>query len=131
LRSTSSRATWGGCPSHQRTSCWIASALVLQPDVLLIATERLSIVRDQVWGAPDLVVEVMSAHSADYDRGEKLVWYRQYGVREYWLVDLQHEEVTVMDYTAALPSERVVRGTDPVRSSVLPHLQLSAIDVFS
>src|SRR6185295_8111950 len=34
--------------------------LVLQPDVLFIATERLSIIRNQVWGPPDLVVEVLS-----------------------------------------------------------------------
>jgi Uma2 family endonuclease len=106
-------------------------ALILQPDVLFIATERLGIIRNQVWGAPDLVVEVMSPGSAAYDRGEKLAWYRQYGVQECWLVDLDHEQVTVMDYTAGLPSERIARGTDSVRSSVLPDLHISASDAFS
>ena len=106
-------------------------ALVVQPDVLFVATERLSIIRDQVWGAPDLVVEILSLSTESRDRGEKLGWYRQYGVRECWLVDLTHEQVTVVDFTGAFPVERVSRGVDAIRSSVLPALETSAFGVFS
>ena len=75
-------------------------ALVVQPDVLFVAAARLSIIRDQVWGAPDLVVEVLSPGTESRDRVEKLGWYRQYGVREYWIVDLAGERVTVIDFSA-------------------------------
>src|SRR5579863_343975 len=34
--------------------------LVVQPDILFIAAGRGRIIRDQVWGPPDLVVEVLS-----------------------------------------------------------------------
>jgi Uma2 family endonuclease len=101
-------------------------AIVLQPDVLFVATERLGIIRNQVWGAPDLVVEVLSQDTEHYDRGEKLAWYRQYGVRECWLVDLYREHVTVVDFTGALPIERVTRGSAAIRSAVLPALEASA-----
>src|SRR4029453_9078561 len=77
--------------------------LVLQPDVLFVAATRLSIIRDQVWGPPDLVVEVHSQSTRIYDRGEKLRLYRKYGVRECWLVDLDGSGVMVMDFTGAMP----------------------------
>ncbi len=104
--------------------------LVLQPDVLFISTGRLSIVRNQVWGPPDLVVEVFSDSTKKLDRGEKLDWYREYGVCECWLVDLYGNSLTIFDFTGATPVERVSVGVDIVTSSLLPELELSAYRVF-
>ena len=106
-------------------------ALILQPDVLFVSTARLSIIRDQVWGAPDLVAEVLSHGTMSRDRGEKLAWYRQYGVRECWLVDLYGDSVTVFDFTGASPVEHVAKGVDSIRSAVLPELELSAFGLFA
>jgi Uma2 family endonuclease len=106
-------------------------ALIVQPDVLFIATARLSIIRNQVWGAPDLVAEVLSDGTRRHDRGDKLAWYRQYGVRECWLVDLYDDSVTVVDVTSATPESRYAKGVDGIRSVVLPDLDLSAFGVFS
>jgi len=103
------------------------NALILQPDILVIRTERLSIVKDQVWGAPDLVIEVLSPSTASYDRTEKLGWYRQYGVREYWLVDQLAREITIHDFTAALPMQRVARGMQRVQSTVLSDFRLRVV----
>lgn len=44
------------------------AALVVQPDVVFISRDRLGIIRNQVWGAPDLVVEVASLGTAERDR---------------------------------------------------------------
>jgi Uma2 family endonuclease len=106
-------------------------ALILQPDVLFVSNDRLAMIRDQIWGPPDLVAEVLSHSSEKYDRGQKLEWYRQYGVREYWLVDLYDDSVTIVDFTGALPVRRFAKGIDPIRSTVLPDLELSAFGVFS
>jgi Uma2 family endonuclease len=105
-------------------------ALVLQPDVLFVATGRLSIIRDQVWGAPDLVVEVLSPGTESRDRHEKLGWYRQYGVREYWIVDLTGERVTVVDFATGLPQPRDFDGLDKIRSALLPEFQEAASSFF-
>jgi Uma2 family endonuclease len=104
-------------------------ALIVQPDVLFVSTERLSIINDQVWGAPDLVAEVLSPGSEQHDRGEKLGWYRQYGVRECWLIDLSNESVVVIDFVE--PAERTSTGIESIRSAVLPALDASAFGVFA
>jgi len=105
--------------------------LIVQPDVLFIAASRLSIVRGQVWGAPDLVAEVLSPGTRAHDRGEKLEWYRQYGVRECWLVDAAAETLTIVDFTGPEPIERAAQGVESIRSSVLPPLHASAFRLFA
>ena len=107
-----------------------AKALIVQPDVIFVSAERAAIIRDQVWGAPDLVVEVLSAGSAHYDRTEKLGWYRQYGVRECWLVDTEAAQVTRIDLTGPQPDVQVVRGVSLIRSVVLPELRMRAVAIF-
>ena len=47
-------------------------ALILQPDVVFIATANLALLQGPVMGAPDLVVEVESPGSRQYDRVAKL-----------------------------------------------------------
>jgi Uma2 family endonuclease len=105
--------------------------LIVQPDVLFIAAARLSIVDNQVWGAPDLVADVLSPGTRTYDDGEKLEWYRQYGVREYWRVDLKTETVTIADLTAVKPIEHRLKRNDRLRSSVLTGLDASVFQVFA
>ncbi len=101
-------------------------SLIVQPDVLFISNERKAIIRDQVWGAPDLVIEVLSPGTATHDRTQKLGWYRQYGVRECWLVDPAASRITVHDFTGGAPDTRISDSAGVVTSSVFPGLHLPA-----
>ena len=106
-------------------------ALVVQPDVVFVATERLSICKKRIWGPPDLVVEVLSMGTARHDRTMKLSWFQRYGVRECWLVDPISCEVEVVTLTEASRSSRVSGEDQLVRSAVLPRLRLRVGDLFT
>jgi len=59
-----------------------------EPDILFVSKERASIVQDKgIFGAPDLVIEILSAGTVHYDRGPKFRAYERAGVRELWLID--------------------------------------------
>lgn len=66
----------------------LANDMVCQPDLLYVSKERIpAIVRDRVWGAPDLVVEILSPGTAKRDRIIKSQMYDRHGVKEYWILD--------------------------------------------
>ena len=56
------------------------------PDGMIVCDPD-KITEDGVFGAPDMVVEVLSPATAKYDRGRKKDIYEKYGVREYWIVN--------------------------------------------
>lgn len=60
---------------------------VYQPDIFFIAAENSNIIKDRgIYGAPDLVIEVLSADK-NYDLVTKKAVYEKHGVKEYWVVD--------------------------------------------
>ncbi len=70
---------------------------VVQPDILFVSHERSRILtRENVRGAPDLVVEILSSATAERDRTIKLDLYAQHGVKEYWMVDPEARTITVL-----------------------------------
>jgi Uma2 family endonuclease len=65
-----------------------------QPDLLFISHERARLLRENHLDGPaDLVVEIVSPESVGRDRGEKFVEYEAAGIREYWYLDPQRQEV--------------------------------------
>jgi Uma2 family endonuclease len=59
---------------------------VVQPD-LLVVDDATQITERGIEAAPLLVVEILSASTADRDRGVKARRYAELGVRHYWIVD--------------------------------------------
>ena len=106
-------------------------ALILQPDVVYISRERSDIIRDRIWGAPDLAVEVLSPGTRRRDCRDKRRWYRHYGVREYWIVDPVSQSVEVLSFTTTgRAARKVFTDREPVASPLLPELAATAEDFF-
>jgi Uma2 family endonuclease len=106
-----------------------SAALVVQPDLVFIARDRRGLIRDRIWGAPDLVVEILSPRTERHDRTTKVGWYRRYGVRECWLIDVTKRAVEVLDLQSTTPA-RLFAGAEPLRSAVLPDCSLSVEQIF-
>ncbi len=105
-------------------------ALIVQPDVVFVSTARQSILSRQIWGAPDLTIEVLSAGTARRDRGRKLGWYARYGVRECWLVDPLRDRIEVHEL-GEHPRVRCYGPKGTLRSALLPELRLRVAAVFA
>lgn len=80
---------------------------VLQPDVYVLCDmEKLhykgkkGIFSNKYYGAPELCIEILSPSTRKRDAGIKYLKYLDAGVKEYWLVDLDHEKVIVYDFAS-------------------------------
>jgi len=69
---------------------------IREPDILFVAGEHADRIGEQVYGPPDLVVEVLSPATQRTDRQEKTTEYARAGVREYWMVDPKAGTIEVL-----------------------------------
>ena len=68
---------------------------VRQPDIAFMSNEHLDRITEQLWGVPDLVVEILSEGTANIDKEDKYFEYQKAGVQEYWIVDPFNQSIEV------------------------------------
>lgn len=105
---------------------------VVQPDVLYVSAERADRVKEEeIEGAPDLVIEVVSPSTSHVDTFDKKQLYETHGVREYWIVDPDTETVeggTPGDDGYVLHQRHVETGT--VSSTLLTDFTVDLSTLF-
>ncbi len=106
---------------------------VVEPDLLFIATDRMGIVTEEnVRGAPDLVVEVISEGSRHRDVITKRHIYERNGVRFYWLVDPEEETVRVFELKeGAYGDPRVLTAGQELSCALFPGVTQDVGKLFS
>ena len=67
---------------------------IVQPDLMIICDKN-KLDEKRCNGAPDFIIEIVSPNNASDDYIRKLYYYKNYGVREYWIVDPRRKTVTV------------------------------------
>jgi len=106
-------------------------SLIVQPDLFFISNERASIVTDRIYGAPDLVIEVLSPNPRIGQTEERVRWFAENGVRECWLLHQLDVSLSVIRF-----ADRRLAGRDlytrrqAIASPVLPDFAASLDDIF-
>lgn len=89
----------------KKVSCQIFSApfdvklsdkplIIVQPDIMVICNKD-KLDGKRCNGAPDFIIEIVSPSNPADDYIRKLYYYKNAGVREYWIVDPRRKTVTV------------------------------------
>jgi Uma2 family endonuclease len=80
---------------HAPADVYFDAENAFQPDILFVVEERVeALVQDDgVYGAPDLIIEILSPSTGYYDLKSKFQVYEKYGVQEYFVVDPKGDEV--------------------------------------
>ena len=105
---------------------------VVQPDLIFISNARAHIItEDNIQGAPDLLVEILSPSTERRDRIVKRNLYARHGVGEYWLVDPYAKTITVLILGANGYDTYAVFGEgDILTSPALPGFALNLSELF-
>ncbi|MBI2866122.1 MAG: Uma2 family endonuclease [Chloroflexi bacterium] len=112
----------------------LSADTVLQPDILFVSNGRASIITpENIRGAPDLVIEVLSPATAERDRIYKRSLYARYGVKEYWIVDPSMKTIEVMELERTGPARfEIYREIEKqgLESPLLKGLTIPLVEIF-
>ncbi len=67
---------------------------IVQPDIMIVC-DKDKLDGKRCNGAPDFIIEIISPSNPADDYIRKLYYYKNHGVREYWIVDPRRRVVTV------------------------------------
>lgn len=96
------------------------------PD-LIIVCDRDKIHPDGIYGAPDLVIEILSPSTAKIDRLEKKQNYEAFGVREYWIVNPKDKSIETYHLkNGILTLDDIYHDYDPIEWKMLTEKEKAA-----
>lgn len=103
---------------------------VVQPDLMVVCDENK--IQDKIEGAPDLVVEILSKYNKLHDKFEKYHLYQKYGVREYWIIDIEEglAYIYILSKNNIYTLPRVYNIKEKIKSSIFKGLEISLVETF-
>ncbi len=122
-----------GVVFYSPVDIYLSEENAFQPDIVFISGERRHIIKeDGIYGAPELVIEILSPSTAYYDIKKKFRVYEKSGVREYWIVDPEMNTVEIYfneDGHFSLKAKLENKGE--IESFILKGLRLTLEEIFS
>ena len=107
---------------------------VVEPDLFVVLADQLEILTENnVQGAPGLVIEVLSRGTRKRDETLRRNLFDREGVREYWLVDPERNQIGVYRRSAGsfVRATTITAGTgELLTTNLLPGWSLSVDQLF-
>jgi Uma2 family endonuclease len=104
----------------------------LEPDLFYLSNESIARFKGKARTSADLVIEVLSPGSADYDRTTKADTYAALGVKELWLVDPMTRTVEMrLNEGNRWGATRLYREGEEITCEVIPGLKIAVAAIFS
>ena len=104
---------------------------VVQPDLCVICDKE-KLDEKGCIGAPDLIIEILSASNSKKEMRTKKELYEENGVKEYWIIDPTHE--TLLQYNlqenGIYTPPFILVNDETVQSTVFPTLQIDLSGLF-
>ena len=102
----------------------------VQPDLLVVCDES-KIGDKNIFGAPDLIVEVLSPSTARNDRLIKFHSYEKAGVKEFWIVDPYNMSVELYTLDGVTYKQTAIFGKDDLLTvGIFPELKIDLTNIF-
>jgi len=105
---------------------------VVQPDICVIC-DLSKLDEKGCLGAPDFIIEIVSPGNSKKDVKDKFEIYQRYGVREYWIVNPNDENVSVfvLDEKGKYQLQSMYAGDDKIPVNVFNgELKIDLTEVF-
>ena len=114
------------------TDVVLSDTEVVKPDLLFISKEREDIITyENIQGAPDLVVEILSPSTSRRDWNEKRELYAKHGVREYLVMDPSNNIVWRLELKdGSLEITQTYYEDDTIESTVIEGFTVAVNDIF-
>ena len=106
--------------------------VTVAPDIVVIRAERADIIHDvRIYGAPDIVVEVLSSNRTD-DLVTKRRRYEAAGIPEYWILDGDSDTLTALALNddGEYVERAVFTASDTLTTPLFPELSLPLARIF-
>jgi Uma2 family endonuclease len=111
----------------------LSDVTTVQPDILFVSRQREHIIEPRgIFGAPDLVVEVLSPSNASLDLGAKRDEYAGAGVPNYWSVNPMQRTMRAFALDRGVYREvQSAQGEETFRAPPFPDLVILLRDLWT
>ena len=107
----------------QRTHSKIKDSV--QPDIYVVC-DASKFDDTGIYGVPDMIIEIVSPSNKKHDTITKFNLYQKYGVKEYWIVDIEEEKIQVflLNEEKEYYLEKEYKTTDNIKVNIFENLEI-------